>query len=101
MRPPAPLFKTADSTKIVLTLKPSQDSRGSTIEWYYLYWNNGGNTQADIPVTSYSGLGEATITAADLITQGTIYQFKYSAYNQFGESDLSDFLLAAMSDFPD
>ena len=47
-------------------------------------------------------MGDATITAADgIVADGTIYQFKVNAQNQFGVSDLSDFVLAAMSDFPD
>ena len=43
-RPPAPIFKTADATKIVITLLPTQDTRGSTIKTYKLYWNSGDNS---------------------------------------------------------
>lgn len=47
-------------------------------------------------------MGDATITTSDgIVADGTIYQFKVNAQNSFGVSDLSDFVLAAMSDFPD
>ena len=34
------------------------------------------------------------------LTPGTIYKFKYRAINEFGSSDFSDELDAAVADFP-
>lgn len=102
IRPPAPLFVTANSTAITLRILPSTNTRGSVISKYNIYRNQGGNTNCNISISSYSGMGDATITAADgIVPDGTIYQFKVSAQNSFGYSDLSDYVLAAMSDFPD
>lgn len=102
LRPPAPVFMTATSTSIVLHILPSTNTKGSVITNYNLFRNNGGNTNCNISISTYSGMGDATITTSDgIVADGTIYQFKVNAQNSFGVSDLSDFVLAAMSDFPD
>ena len=93
---------TASSSSIVLQILPSTNTKGSVITNYNLFRNNGGNTICNIPITTYSGIGDATITTSEgIVADGTIYQFKVNAQNSFGVSDQSDFVLAAMSDFPD
>lgn len=101
-RPPTPIFQTATSTSISLSLLPTSDVKGSPILRHELWVNGGGSSGTFTQVTSYSGVpGTASVSTADGLVAGSIYKFKHRAVNEIGESDFSDTIDAGVGAFPD
>ena len=101
-RPPAPAFLSADSTSITFSLSPSTDNKGSDILSYKLWRNQGGvsNTYTLVKTLTVQDTQITLDKTLYSLTPGSIYKFKYQAVNNFGASDFSDEVEAAVSSFP-
>lgn len=97
-RPEQPRYITSTSDSITLAFDKVQDNGGATISSYELYVNLNGEFT---PLTNYDGKSlQWTITQIDepLLLTGETYEFKVSAVNEIGESELSNYVTIAMAE---
>lgn len=76
--PPAPVYDSADDTKITITLIESPNNNGAFIDYYELYWNSGPGTPLTIPISDYDGFSRSfTLDVAidNTLIVGTLYSF--------------------------
>lgn len=98
--PGKPYYISSTASTIKLGLVPTDDNGGSKIREYKLYRDEGDLT-SDITtqITDYDGFAsEYTATG---LNPGSVYRFKYTAVNDFGESDDSLVLTIASTELPD
>lgn len=82
--PPAPAYRSADSSSVTLTLTPPTENGGSKILGVKLFRDSGVKTSnIDVEVTGYAGETEYSVTG---LTAKTTYRFACVAYNAYGES---------------
>lgn len=98
-RPSQPWFVSATSTQITLGFSKVSDNGGAAISSYVLY-SSESLAETYTPVASYDGVSlEWTVSQSSepgFIT-GSMYDFKVSAVNEIGESDLSNSVTIAMA----
>lgn len=101
VRPPTPVFEDATEDSVTIGLFRTADDGGDEVIRYRLFRNEGGTSTEQVEIENYDGLSLTyTVTSADGISPSTIYQFRASAVNAYGESDPSDELNAGVSSFP-
>ena len=102
--PSAPVFVSADQTKITLQLSESDDNNGAQIDYYDLYRNNGAGTTDIINITHYDGSSltfELNTTDDSTLVAGETYTFTMRAHNQAGYSEYSDSVAVALARVPE
>ena len=92
-KPPAPILSNVNDTYIILNLTAPSDNGGSSIIDYALYVDNGMINGAFTLVGNYTGSrGQHELTAANGITSGNIYRFKWVTRSIIGMSEESDWI---------
>jgi hypothetical protein len=110
-KPPAPQLGAASSTGIVLKLSPSSEDGGSPITGYKVFRDDGISPGQPFTATTNTFATELTradglaptftaTVAADGLVLGKIYRFVTVATNAYGDSQLSNHLVAGVGDPP-
>lgn len=92
-RPAAPQFVSATATTITLQFSIPEDAGGSPLTLFELYVNDGNDSNDPATLVSTyttNSLTHTLTTAADALTTGLIYKFKFRAINSIGNSEYSD-----------
>lgn len=89
--PPSPYLISATGTSIQLGFYETAENGGSQVLSYELWRDNGALGTAFTKVTTYTdnAMTHTLTTAANAITGGLIYTFKYKAVNVIGASAFS------------
>ena len=102
-KPASPILTAATSTTLSLQLTIPSDSGGSPFTQFSLFVNDGDDTtEATTLVSTYTTASSAhTLSvAADGLTTGLIYKFRFRATNAVGNSEYSDTVRFALVDVP-
>jgi hypothetical protein len=102
-KPEAPSLISATSTTISLQLTIPSDSGGSPFTAFSLFINDGNDAnEATTTVSTYTlnANTHSLSVAADGLTTGLIYKFRFRATNAVGNSEYSDTVRFALVDTP-
>ena len=97
--PDAPFLTLTTSTAVTFGFVPPIDTGGSTITSYQLWYDELGETESFELIKEVTGLS-AIVGVDDGLIAGNKYRFVVKAVNQFGPSDPSVEITAAIGDRP-